>query len=93
MIIATVPVVFPIVVAPGYDPIGFGVVVTMPVGIARISPPDGRAMQVPQGMRKRAGPITDVVTGAMPFPGVCLLAVLLLRLFPGLALRRPSVMA
>jgi tripartite ATP-independent transporter DctM subunit len=93
MIITTVPVVFPIVVALGYDPIWFGVVVTMMVEIAQISPPDGTVMYVLQGMRKRAGPITDVFIGVLPFLGVYLLAVALLLVFPELALWLPRVMS
>lgn len=93
MIITTVPVVFPIVVALGYDPIWFGVVVTMMVEIAQISPPDGTVMYVLQGMRKRAGPITDVFIGVLPFLGVYLLAVALLMVFPELALWLPRVMS
>ena len=92
MIITTVPVIFPIVVALGYDPIWFGVIVTMLVEIAQISPPDGTVMYVLQGMRKRAGPITDVFIGVMPFLGVYLLAVILLMIFPGLALWLPALM-
>jgi C4-dicarboxylate transporter DctM subunit len=92
MIITTVPVVFPIVVALGYDPIWFGVVVTMMVEIAQISPPDGTVMYVLQGMRKRAGPITDVFMGVMPFLGAYLFAVALLMVFPGLALWLPRIM-
>ena len=93
MIITTVPVVFPIVVALGYDPIWFGVIVTMLVEIAMISPPDGTVMYVLQGMRKRPGPITDVFVGVMPFLAVYLLAVILLMIFPGLALWLPALMA
>ena len=93
MIITTVPVIFPIVVALGYDPIWFGVVVTMMVEIAQISPPDGTVMYVLQGMRKRAGPITDVFIGVLPFLGVYLLAVALLLVFPELALWLPRVMS
>jgi tripartite ATP-independent transporter DctM subunit len=93
MIITTVPVVFPIVTALGYDPIWFGVIVTMLVEIAQISPPDGTVMYVLQGMRKRPGPITDVFAGVMPFLAVYILAVALLMIFPGLALWLPSVMS
>ena len=93
MIITTVPVVFPIVVALGYDPIWFGVIVTMLVEIAMISPPDGTVMYVLQGMRQRPGPITDVFVGVMPFLAVYLLAVILLMIFPGLALWLPALMA
>lgn len=92
MIITTVPVVFPIVVALGYDPVWFGVVVTMMVEIAQISPPDGTVMYVLQGMRTRAGPITDVFMGVIPFLGAYLFAVFLLMVFPGLALWLPRVM-
>ena len=53
MIITTIPVVFPIVTALGYDPVWFGVVVTMLVEIAQISPPDGTVMYVLQGMRPK----------------------------------------
>ena len=93
MIITTVPVVFPIVVALGYDPIWFGVIVTMLVEIAQISPPDGTVMYVLQGMRRRPGPITDVFMGVMPFLAVYLLAVGILMVFPGLALWLPAIMS
>ncbi len=92
MIITTIPVVFPVVVALGYDPIWFGVVVTMLVEIAQISPPDGTVMYVLQGMRKRPGPITDVFTGVLPFLAVYLLAVVLLLVFPAIALWLPALM-
>ncbi|MBP0496293.1 TRAP transporter large permease [Pararoseomonas indoligenes] len=86
MIITTVPVVFPIVVALGYDPIWFGVVVTMLVEIAQISPPDGTVMYVLQGMRPKGGPITDVFAGVMPFLLAYLIAVGLLLIWPAIAL-------
>lgn len=86
MIITTIPVVFPVVKALGYDPIWFGVVVTMLIEIAMISPPDGTIMYVLQGMRRTPGPITDVFVGVAPFVGAYMLAVLILLLFPQLAL-------
>jgi C4-dicarboxylate transporter, DctM subunit len=92
MIITTVPVVFPIVVALGYDPIWFGVIVTMLVEIAQISPPDGTVMYVLQGMRRDRGPITDVFAGVMPFLAVYLLAVGVMMIWPGIATWLPKVM-
>ena len=90
MVVTTIPVVFPVVVALGYDPIWFGVVVTMMVEIALISPPDGTVLYVLQGMRKDGGPITDVFTGVMPFLSVYVLAVVILMAFPQIALWIPS---
>jgi C4-dicarboxylate transporter, DctM subunit len=92
MIITTVPVVFPIVVGLGYDPIWFGVLVTMLVEIAQISPPDGTVMYVLQGMRSKGGPITDVFAGVMPFLVAYLIAVAIMMMRPELALWLPSLM-
>lgn len=93
MIITTIPVVFPIVVGLGYDPIWFGVVVTMLVEIAQISPPDGTVMYVLQGMRPRGGPITDIFVGVLPFLTVYMLAVVLLMIVPEVALWLPRAMS
>ena len=92
MIITTVPVVFPIVTALGYDPIWFGVMVTMLVEIAQISPPDGTVMYVLQGMRPKPGPITDVFVGVTPFLAAYLLAVVIMTIWPGIATWLPTVM-
>ncbi len=91
MILTTLPVVFPIVVALGYDPIWFGVIVTMLAEIALISPPDGMVMYVLQGMRLTPGPITDVFVGVTPFVLVYLLGVVLLMVFPEIALWLPRL--
>jgi C4-dicarboxylate transporter, DctM subunit len=93
MIITTIPVVFPIVVALHYDPIWFGVIVTMLIEIAMISPPDGTVMYVLQGMRPKPGPITDVFVGVMPFLTVYMIAVFILLWLPGLATWLPKVMS
>jgi tripartite ATP-independent transporter DctM subunit len=91
MIITTIPVIFPVVTALGYDPIWFGVIVTMLVEIALISPPDGTVLYVLQGMRKDGGPIGDVFTGVLPFVGVYILAIAALMLAPEIALWLPRV--
>lgn len=92
MIITTLPVVFPVVTALGYDPIWFGVIITMLIEIAMISPPDGTVMYVLQGMRLRPGPITDVFIGVTPFVLVYMAGVGLLMVFPEIALWLPRVM-
>lgn len=86
MVITTIPLIFPVVVALGYDPIWFGVVITMLVEIAMISPPDGTVLYVLQGMRRQPGPITDVFSGVMPFLFVYILAVCLLLVWPDIAM-------
>jgi tripartite ATP-independent transporter DctM subunit len=90
MVITTIPLLFPVVMALGYDPIWFGVVITMLVEIAMISPPDGTVLYVLQGMRRQPGPITDVFVGVMPFLLVYMFAILVLMVFPAIALWLPA---
>jgi tripartite ATP-independent transporter DctM subunit len=92
MVITTIPLLFPVVKALGYDPIWFGVVITMLVEIAMISPPDGTVLYVLQGMRRQPGPITDVFAGVMPFMGAYMVAVLVLMVFPQIALWLPNAL-
>ena len=90
MIVTTIPVIFPVVKALGYDPVWFGVIVTMLVEIALISPPDGTVLYVLQGMRGAKGSITDVFKGVMPFLAVYVLAIVILVVFPQIALWLPA---
>lgn len=92
MVITTIPLLFPVVMALGYDPIWFGVVITMLVEIAMISPPDGTVLYVLQGMRRQPGPITDVFSGVLPFMFVYMLAIIVLMVFPAIALWLPQMM-
>ncbi len=93
MVITTIPVIFPVAMALGYDPIWFGVIVTMLVEIALISPPDGTVLYVLQGMRKDGGRIGDVFAGVTPFVLVYIGAVFLLMLFPAIALWLPQALS
>ncbi len=92
MVITTLPVIFPVVKALGYDPVWFGVIVTMMVEIALITPPDGTVLYVLQGLRPSAGPISDVFGGVMPYVVAYCLAVGVLLAAPELALWLPTVL-
>jgi len=90
MIIGTIPIVFPLVVALGIDPVWFGIFLVVMAELALITPPVGMNLYVVQGIRKE-GLITDVIVGTLPFLFMMLLLVLLLWLFPDLALWLPRV--
>ncbi len=90
MIIGTIPIVFPLVVALGIDPVWFGIFLVVMAELALITPPVGMNLYVVQGIRKE-GLITDVIVGTLPFLFMMLLLVLLLWLFPNLALWLPRV--
>jgi len=86
IMVTTLPVLFPVVTALKYDPIWFGVIMTMLIEIAQITPPDGMVMYVLQGLRVPPGPISDVFMGVMPFLGIYGLGLLLVTAFPEIVL-------
>jgi C4-dicarboxylate transporter DctM subunit len=90
MMILTTPFIFPIVINNGWDPIWWGVVLTVLIEAALITPPVGLNLYVVQGMRER-GPIADVIWGAVPFVGAMMLLIALLMAFPNLALGLPKL--
>ena len=90
IMLITVPIIVPIVTSAGFDPIWFGVVMTLLLEAALITPPIGVNLYVVQGVRG-TGSIMDVVVGAVPFVVVIFLMILLLMAYPGLALWLPNL--
>ena len=88
MMVATVPIIAPIMVKAGYDPIWFGVLVVILLETAMITPPVGINLYVVQGLRKR-GRIDDVIIGSAPFVLTMLVMLALLSYWPELALWLP----
>ena len=91
MIYITLPVLYPVVVQTGFDPIWFGVVLTILIELGQITPPVGLNLFTIHGISGGA-PFSEVVKGSFPFVFVMLATILLLALFPQLALWLPSTM-
>jgi tripartite ATP-independent transporter DctM subunit len=89
MMITTIPVVTPLVVALGFDPVWFGVFVVLMCELALITPPVGMNLFVVQGLRPPGADINDVVLGVLPFALVMMLMTGLLIHLPDLALWLP----
>ncbi len=92
MMAATVPIIAPIMVKAGYDPIWFGVLIVILLETAMITPPVGINLYVVQGLRSR-GRIDDVIIGSAPFIVTMLLMIAMLSYFPDLALWLPRAAA
>ncbi|MBN8959061.1 MAG: TRAP transporter large permease [Rhizobiales bacterium] len=92
MMVATVPIIAPIMVKAGYDSIWFGVIIIILMELAMITPPVGINLYVVQGLRKR-GRIDDVIIGALPFVLTMLLMVGVLSVWPQIALWLPRFAA
>jgi tripartite ATP-independent transporter DctM subunit len=92
MMLATAPVVVPIVIAIGYDPVWFGVVMMILSEAGLITPPIGVNLFVVQAVRG-SGPFRDVVIGSLPFLFGMLVLIGLLIAAPDLALWLPRQVA
>ncbi len=90
MMITTVPIITPIVVSLGYDPIWFGILIMLLIETAMITPPVGINLFVVQGVRGR-GQLHDVMLGALPFVVTLLVMIAVLIAMPGLALWLPNL--
>ena len=92
MMVATVPIITPVMVKAGFDPIWFGIIIVILMETAMITPPVGINLYVVQGLRKR-GRINDVIMGSLPFVFTMVLMIILLSIWPRIALWLPSVAA
>ncbi|HZA01345.1 MAG TPA: TRAP transporter large permease [Hyphomicrobiaceae bacterium] len=92
MMVATVPIIAPVMFNAGFDPVWFGIIIIILMELAMITPPVGINLYVVQGLRKR-GRIDDVIIGASPFVIAMMLMLLALSIWPRLALWLPEVAA
>ncbi len=92
LMVVTIPIIVPLVVAQGFDPIWFGILMIVLIEMALITPPVGLNLYVVQGARK-SGKMSEVMVGAIPYVIAMLIMVALLILFPSIALYLPSVLS
>ena len=92
MMVATVPIIAPIVIKAGFDPVWFGIMIVVLMETAMITPPVGINLYVVQGLRKR-GRINDVIIGTAPFVLTMLLMIVVLSVWPMIALWLPQMSA
>ena len=91
MVILTIPIVFPLVIDQGFDPIWFGIITVRIFEIAQITPPVGMNVFVISGVAKDV-PMGTIYRGIIPFLIADICHLSLLVAFPQLALFLPSLM-
>jgi tripartite ATP-independent transporter DctM subunit len=85
VVLLTVPIIFPVVVELGFDPIWFGVIIVTTVEIGLISPPIGIICFIINNMSPDIG-LSNIFKGVMPFLGSDFVRLALLLIFPQIAL-------
>lgn len=90
LIVTTIPIVFPLVIGLGFDPVWLGIFLTLMAELALITPPVGMNLYVVQGIRGPGRGIGDVMVGVMPFVLILGLVTILVVYVPELALWLPE---
>ena len=88
MIVVTVPLLYPVLVQYGIDPIWFGVILVLFIEMGQISPPIGINLFVIQSIW--SGKLSDVVMGTIPFHLIMFVLLGLLAFFPEIAMWLPD---
>lgn len=91
MLLLTVPIFYPVVVAMGYDPIWFGVIVVLMMEMAVITPPMGINVMALKTIVDDVS-MEDMFVGIFPFLIDMILCVMILIAFPGIALLLPNLL-
>lgn len=90
MVILTVPFIYPALIGMGFDAIWLGVVSTLCVEIGMITPPVGLNLFILRSISEV--PMGTIIRGALPYVGVLILGLVILCVFPQIALFLPSMM-
>jgi TRAP-type C4-dicarboxylate transport system permease large subunit len=92
MTFITLPTIFPLMQAAGFDLVWFGIVYTITMEIAVLTPPVGLNLYVIQGISRGTIAIGEVITGCLPFiASMCVLIALLIAV-PEIATWLPAAM-
>jgi C4-dicarboxylate transporter DctM subunit len=89
MILLTVPIVYPVMMKLGFDPVWFGVIIVMAVTFGMICPPVGMNVFVINSIARDIS-LTRIYRGTMPFIAVDVLRLVLLCAFPVISLWLPG---
>lgn len=90
LIILTIPILYPIVLSLGYDPIWFGVMIVLVTCMGVITPPVGVNVYVIKGIARDV-PLNTIFKGIFPFLAAMIVTAIILMLFPSLATILPSL--
>jgi tripartite ATP-independent transporter DctM subunit len=91
LLLITIPIFFPVAVQLGYDPVWFGVTITVVTTLGAVTPPVGATTYVVGGMAKNV-PLQDVFRGVAYFLPAYLICILLLMIFPQIVTFLPALL-
>jgi C4-dicarboxylate transporter DctM subunit len=90
LITLTVPIIYPVVLVLGFDPIWFGVIIVLVTEMGVITPPVGVNVYVIKGVAEDV-PLETIFKGVLPFLAALIVAVGILMAFPQIATFLPGL--
>ena len=92
MLVLTLPIIYPAVLALGFDPIWYGVMMVVVGETGVITPPVGINVYVIHGVAEGV-PLQTIFKGVFPFVGAILIGIILLMAFPEIAIFLPGLIS
>jgi len=92
IVMVTLPIFMPIVIAMGWDPVWFGAILVLNLEMATISPPFGMSLFVMKGVASAETTMNDIYKAAIPFIGLNLIVMAAMIAFPDIVLWLPGLM-
>jgi tripartite ATP-independent transporter DctM subunit len=89
IILMTAPILLPIITAAGFDPVWFGVIVTINMEIGLITPPVGLNLFVVNAIAPDV-PTKTVLWGSVPYVAMMIVGIIIMSIFPGIATWLPD---
>ncbi len=89
LIVITTPILLPVVMQIGVDPVHFGIIMMLNLGIGLVTPPVGSVLFVGAAVGKT--PVEKAVKSIWPFYGALILALLVITFVPALSLTLPDL--
>ena len=86
------PILFPLAMKYGFDPIFFGVIAVMTLETAALTPPVGFNLFVLRGIGHQYVTMAEIIKGAAPFVLLYLLAIVIVMIFPDIIMYLPDKM-
>ncbi len=90
IVVMTLPIVLPIVVNSGFDPLWFGIFLVFMVELSQITPPVGFSLFVIQGISDES--VGDILKATFPFFMIMILMVVLVTIYPDIVFYLPAKM-
>jgi len=91
IIVMTTPILLPLIMGLGFDPIWFGIIMTINMEMGLITPPVGLNLYVLKGIVPQV-PLKEILLGSLPYVGVLGLAIALFSIFPDIILFLPRLL-